>query len=592
MIREIGNPVKDNRKMTYIQKKINIIILTLSVCLFFFILSSEITYGLPFFLNGDEGTFLKSTLYFFGFFTHANQKLIDPITTPLLNFLFSGFISVFYKIFFTDLSLSEYQNFIFLNPDKFILFSRISSLIVSSGSVLFSYFILKKLKIKSSIFFLFLFSISLSPIFIDVAIVGGKNAYLLFFYLVQIYFFLKYLSNPEKLTLKVYVLFAILGSVAWGINFWASLPSIYSILFLHYQKYRFKEIKKIVFFGSLFFLIGVLPISIISSHSPFQHLFDSSLIDNDNIMYPVKNRFYIFFQEIYNAIYLIVVTEKFISIITILLLVYLIKEKKNIRDFNFKIKIVLTFIFFIFEPVLLFAIAEWIYPQFRYFGPSILILNFLFIYLTYIYFTNLKNYKYKILFVSLFMIIFFSSLYTKINIHYKFKESIDKKFIQYQIFDKFSEKKVIYSLSNLMMRENSETLELYKKLLVQKIILPGIDGDGKNSLKQIEKKISILQENEKKNIKPNSKSLVFLGQEFDIKKKEDLINFLKKNFDIVILEKDNSALNEILTDGKFEKNIFLKSMEIHTGRTLLNRILNNSKDDYIVGPEIYIYNLN
>ena len=143
-----------------------------------------------------------------------------------------------------------------------------------------------------------------------------------------------------------------------------------------------------------------------------------------------------------------------------------------------------------------------------------------------------------------------------------------------------------------MMRENSETLELYKKLLVQKIILPGIDGDGKNSLKQIEKKISILQENEKKNIKPNSKRLVFLGQEFDIKKKEDLINFLKKNFDIVILEKDNSALNEILTDGKFEKNIFLKSMEIHTGRTLLNRILNNSKDDYIVGPEIYIYNLN
>ena len=73
---------------------------------------------------------------------------------------------------------------------------------------------------------------------------------------------------------------------------------------------------------------------------------------------------------------------------------------------------------------------------------------------------------------------------------------------------------------------------------------------------------------------------------------EDLINFVKKNFDIIILEKDNSALNEILIDEKFEKNIFLESMEIHTGRTLLSRILNNSKDDYIVGPEIYIYNLN
>ena len=143
-----------------------------------------------------------------------------------------------------------------------------------------------------------------------------------------------------------------------------------------------------------------------------------------------------------------------------------------------------------------------------------------------------------------------------------------------------------------MMRENSETLELYKRLLDQKIILPGVDGDGKNSLEQIEKKILILQKNEKKGIKPNSRNLIFLGQEFDIKKKEDLINFVKKNFDIIILEKDNSALNEILIDEKFEKNIFLESMEIHTGRTLLSRILNNSKDDYIVGPEIYIYNLN
>ena len=71
-----------------------------------------------------------------------------------------------------------------------------------------------------------------------------------------------------------------------------------------------------------------------------------------------------------------------------------------------------------------------------------------------------------------------------------------------------------------MMRENSETLELYKKLLDQKIILPGIDGDGKNSLEQIEKKISILRENEKKRITPNSKNLIFLGQEFDIKKKK------------------------------------------------------------------------
>ena len=41
----------------------------------------------------------------------------------------------------------------------------------------------------------------------------------------------------------------------------------------------------------------------------------------------------------------------------------------------------------------------------------------------------------------------------------------------------------------------------------------------------------------KKNIKPNSKNLVCLG---DIKKEFD--KFSQKNFDIIILEKDNSAL--------------------------------------------------
>ena len=70
-----------------------------------------------------------------------------------------------------------------------------------------------------------------------------------------------------------------------------------------------------------------------------------------------------------------------------------------------------------------------------------------------------------------------------------------------------------------------------------------------------------------------------------------MVNFLKKNFNTIVLEKDNNNLNKILTDEKFEKNV-LKSMEIYTARTLLERILDNPKNDYIVGPEIYIYNLN
>ena len=207
----------------------------LTIVFFLIGLYSQISYGLPFFQNGDENAFLKSTLYFFGFFTHANQNLIDPIATPLLNFLISGFLSFIYNLSFINLPLSDFQNFIYLNPDKFFLFSRISSLIVSSLSLFVIFLILKKLKINQIFFNLSFFSIAASPIFLDIGIVAGKNAYLLFFYMVQTYFFLKYINKIEKFSLKSYFIFGILGAIAWGINYWGALPSIYAVFFLHYQ---------------------------------------------------------------------------------------------------------------------------------------------------------------------------------------------------------------------------------------------------------------------------------------------------------------------------------------------------------------------
>ena len=48
-------------------KKLFIIILSI---LFFQSLIQEIDYGLPYFQNGDENAFIKSTLYFFGKVTY------------------------------------------------------------------------------------------------------------------------------------------------------------------------------------------------------------------------------------------------------------------------------------------------------------------------------------------------------------------------------------------------------------------------------------------------------------------------------------------------------------------------------------------
>ena len=107
--------------MNILNFKKKYLFLSLIIILFTIGLYSQINYGLPFFQNGDENAFLKSTLYFFGFFTHANQKLIEPISAPFLNFLISGFLSFLYNLTVTNLSFSDFQNYIYLNPDKFFI---------------------------------------------------------------------------------------------------------------------------------------------------------------------------------------------------------------------------------------------------------------------------------------------------------------------------------------------------------------------------------------------------------------------------------------------------------------------------------------
>ena len=65
--------------------------ITAIICSIFFIFYFQILdYGLPYFINFDEITHIKSINYFYGFFTHANQNIHEPIYAPFIHFIVSG----------------------------------------------------------------------------------------------------------------------------------------------------------------------------------------------------------------------------------------------------------------------------------------------------------------------------------------------------------------------------------------------------------------------------------------------------------------------------------------------------------------------
>ena len=48
--------------------------------IFFFIFYLRLhKYGLPYFVNNDEIAGMKNLLYFYGFFSYANQNIVEPV---------------------------------------------------------------------------------------------------------------------------------------------------------------------------------------------------------------------------------------------------------------------------------------------------------------------------------------------------------------------------------------------------------------------------------------------------------------------------------------------------------------------------------
>ncbi len=529
---------------------------------FFFIFYFRLhDYGLPFIINADEVAGMKSLLYFYGFFTYANQNIVEPIYYPLINFLLTGFLILLKNIFVWNYSIENLKDFIYLNPHILFGFGRVASLIFCSLSLYIFYLISKKLNLNKYYILFSFIALATSYLFVDVSIVLGKNSLLLLLFLSQYYFFVKYFNKLEKFRLKSYIIFALLGSIAWGINYWGASPAIYAIIYLHFEKFGLKKINYILIFSVIFFLFGFLLNYYVTGLNIFSFFYDASNFQSFNL----SDRFVSFYNDFLKGIKIIYNFEKsilFYLFFLILLSSLLIKLKK--------FKFIIFNLVLIFEPIFLFAIADGtypVYPQLRYLGPSIFLIYLIIGYL--IKNTSYKNYKVGIFLYVLVCSTFLFFTIEKISVLLNVKKIVNNKFIQFKIFEDYSLTNSIYFANYMIYRENIETLKIYSDLLDKKIIKLNADADGKNSIDEINKKIITVNRAKENNIFPSSKNFIFFGNEYLINEIDIFFEYIQSNFNYIIIEKKNEEFFNIL-NKKFKIHKQYETSDVMILRSLSN----------------------
>lgn len=496
-----------------------------SILIIFFIFFYQLhDHGLPFFINADEGASIKSLLFYYNMISGDHQKIYEPIYYSFFNFLVTGTIIFFKNLFFWNYSILEIKDYIYLNPDLLFRYGRISSLIFCLGSLVVFYLITLKLNFNKIYILFSTLSLSLSFLFFDISIVVGKNAILLFLFLFQFFFFIKFFKDIDNFKLRSYIFFSLLASISWGINYWAASVSIYAVIFLHFQKYKFNNLKYLFLFFLIFLVLGVFPNLIISEDNFIRHLIN---YDN-NLNFDITRMVVKFLNEFKEGIKIILTIEKPILVILSILLFITYKREKNK-------KLVVFILILIIEPIIIFAFAEGAYPQLRYLGPSIFLTYILIGYLI----NNFKklNSQYLVTLIIIISFAFFSIEKFKILKHAK--KIINNKNIQYKVLEKYSSEKTLFFTSYSVYRENLKTLLMYEDLLNKKIIGLNPDADSKNSLSNINKKIQIINNAKKNKNYPNSLKTNFFGGEFEIKNYNKFVSFLNNNFDFIVINSDD-----------------------------------------------------
>ena len=563
------------------------IILTFFLFVFFNFYLETLNFGLPYFINADETAGIKSLLYFYGFFSHANQNVVEPIYFPLISFLSTGFLILIKNIFVWQYTLAELKDFFYLNPHLLYKFGRISSLIFCTLSLILYFLITYKLKISKIYILVSFFALCTSYLFFDIANVHGKNALLLFLFLLQYYFFIKYFIKIEKFNLNSYIIFSLLASLAWGINYWAATPSIYAILFLHFEKFKKTKINYILIFLTIFLILGFLLNIVISQDKIIHYFFTNNFQD----AYGESGRFKIFLEDLINGFKIILNIEKpllFIAMLLILISNFFNQPiNKKFLSFN---------LILIFEPILLFAVADTATPQLRYFGPSIFLLYILSGFI--IKSAISKNFKINNFILSIVCLPLLFFIFEKISILHYSKKILDKGHAQYKTLDDYnSSTKTLFFTSYMTYRENIETLNLYKLLIFKKLISQNLAADNKNTISEIEKKIKYISTTKKHNMGPSSKNNIFIGGEFIIEDHKVFFDYIKKKFNYVAINYNkNSKIYDYLSKN-FKVEKIYNTNNLLTARSVSNILENNFNLEAIkkidnIGFSMIVYKIN
>ena len=511
-------------------KKIEIALVISLIIIFFIKKLNIIDYGFPFFQQEDEGAFLKSTISYISFITGIKRELSDPFFGPLINLLITFKIIFVNEFILNSSSLAEIKEKIYNDPSILILYGRYCSLIITSLSFFLLYLIFKKLKINFFIYFPLLISLSLSLFTMTISIVNGKNSYYFFFFLLQLYFLIKCYIKIKKFSKKDYLIFSILASFAWGVNYWSSIVSFYAVAILHYKKFKFSNFHFLFYFLLGFILLGIIPSLVLENY------FFLDFFSNEKENFSI----YFFFESLINkflfSLKILFNTEIFIFIYIFLFLFYLSKNFKNK-------KIIILLSILLIEPILIFSVTgDDFVPELRYFSGLI---SLMFV-LSALMIKDISSFYKSKLLIIVFIFINFVIILDKTIEYIK----LNNIFISNHSFIVFYEKNlnnnsnILYLIPRLDTRKNLKNLNFYKNLHEKNIIIN--KSFQKDNYSSILKKIEI---EKKSNAKFKNKKILDLNlfniNLFEINNFESFFNEVKKKYKFVSIQENGLETNSL-----------------------------------------------
>ena len=551
--------------MKKIHKHLDKLTVFVIIIIFYLYNLNRINYGLPFFINLDEINFQYSSLSYLHFITGYGSTPGDPFLAPLLNL-----ILILKYIFFNELILNylgpeQIKSKIYFNPELFIFYGRVASLTISSLSILILYLIFKKLKINFFIYSTLLFVFSSSLILVDISIVNGKNSYYLLFFLIQLYFFIKYLFKIQKFKISSYILFAILGSIAWGINIWPAFISIYAVLILHSEKFKFNKINYLLLFFIIFLIFGPLVNFIYSDDVIIRHIMG----EETEIPFEINIFFKDLIVDILSGLKIMFKSEYNFFLLLCFVPIYLLKkDTKNKKQF-------LIIFFILFEPLIIFGLAQGTVPQLRYFAGSLCVVLILISIIT----NELNKFKLKYLILVFFISNYFF-IYNNLKDNFEFNKIISEKHSFYKFnesIDKIDKSKILY-LVDLGFQENLKQNLLYLELYNNNIIKNSTRSNAfinriKYKIKKINNTKNIIIKN-----KP-LKNLVYYNYTFaEIADLKLFFDYIKKEYDYIVIEDSDdvfylsSISQQVKIKNYVKKNFQLEQTQFSDDKIFLRSI--------------------